>query len=128
MVKHKQISTLFLNIGGVLLTNGWDENIRRKAAEHFHLDYEEIEERHQMTFDTYEEGKISIDEYLNLVVFHKKRSFELNAFKEFLSSQTRPLPDMLEMFKSIAKKNRLRSPTSATRAESRLSTASVISD
>ncbi len=108
MAKHKQISTLFLDIGGVLLTNGWDRNMRKNAVERFHLDDEELEERHQMTFDAYEEGKMSIDEYLNLVVFHKKRSFEPGEFKEFLFSQTRPLPDMLRMFKSIAKNNAIK--------------------
>jgi putative hydrolase of the HAD superfamily len=108
MKKHKHITTLFLDIGGVLLTNGWDRNMRKKAAEHFHLDYDELDERHNMTFDTYEEGKLSIDEYLKLVVFHKKRPFEFNAFKEFLFSQTQPLPDMIKMFKSISESNALK--------------------
>jgi hypothetical protein len=56
------ISTLFLDIGGVLLTNGWDHNIHARAAEKFGLDYEEMNERHHLTFDTYEEGKLSLDE------------------------------------------------------------------
>lgn len=65
----KQITTLFLDIGGVLLTNGWDHNIRARAAEKFSLDYAEMNERHHLTFDTYEEGKLSLDEYLKRVVF-----------------------------------------------------------
>jgi putative hydrolase of the HAD superfamily len=108
MTKRKKISTLFLDIGGVLLTNGWDRNMRRKAAEHFHLEYDELDERHHMTFDTYEEGKLSLDEYLNMIVFYKKRSFEFNDFKEFLFSQTQPLPEMIKMFKSISKNNSLK--------------------
>lgn len=103
MAKETKISALFLDIGGVLLTNGWDNNMRRKAAEHFHLEYDELDDRHHMTFDAYEEGKLSMDEYLNLVVFHKKRSFVYEDFKEFIFAQTKPLPDMINMFKSIAK-------------------------
>jgi putative hydrolase of the HAD superfamily len=101
-MKQRKISALFLDIGGVLLTNGWDRNMRRKAAEHFNLDYDELDERHNMTFDTYEEGKLSLDEYLNLVIFHKKRSFTSSNFKKFLFSQTEPLPEMIKMFKSIS--------------------------
>ena len=108
MAKDKRISALFLDIGGVLLTNGWDRNMRKKAADHFHLDYDELNERHHMTFDTYEEGKLSLEEYLNLVVFHEKRSFTPDNFKEFLFSQTQPLPEMIKMFKKIAKNNTLK--------------------
>ena len=51
MAIYKQISALFLDIGGVLLTNGLDRNTRIKATEYFHLAYNEFDERHQMTFD-----------------------------------------------------------------------------
>ena len=101
------ISTLFLDIGGVLLTNGWDRHMRRKAADQFKLDYDDFDERHHMVFDTYEEGKLSLDDYLRLVVFHCKRSFEPQAFKEFMFAQTQPLEDMIRLFRSIAQKNPL---------------------
>jgi len=108
MANHEKISALFLDIGGVLLTNGWDRDMRKKAVKHFKLDYDEFDERHHMTFDTYEEGKLSMDEYLNLAVFHKERSFNLNDFKRFLFEQTQPLPEMIQMFKAIAKNNALK--------------------
>jgi putative hydrolase of the HAD superfamily len=108
MTKNKHISVLFLDIGGVLLTNGWDRNMRKKAAEKFHLDFDDLDERHQMVFNPYEEGKLSIDEYLKLVVFHKKRDFDFNDFKEFLFAQTQPLPDMIKMFKAISQNNSLK--------------------
>ena len=57
-------TALFLDIGGVLLTNGWDHRMQQRAAETFGLDYEEMSERHRLTFDPYENGKISLDEYL----------------------------------------------------------------
>ena len=63
------IDAIFLDIGGVLLTNGWGRDSRRKAAEKFGLDYAEMDDRHHLTFDTYEEGKLSLDEYLGRLVF-----------------------------------------------------------
>jgi len=82
--------------------------MRHKAAEHFHLDFDEFDERHHKVLNPYEEGKLSIDEYLKLVIFHKERSFDFNSFKEFIFSQTQPLPEMIRMFKSIAAKNSLK--------------------
>jgi putative hydrolase of the HAD superfamily len=40
MTPSSPITTLFLDIGGILLTNGWDHNIRTHAADKFGLDYE----------------------------------------------------------------------------------------
>jgi len=56
MKPSTEIRTLFLDIGGVLLTDGWDHHARKRAAKHFKLEWAEIEPRHQLTFDTYEEG------------------------------------------------------------------------
>ena len=64
MQNVNKITTLFLDIGGVLLSNGWGREFRQLAAEKFHLDETEMEERHSIMFVTYEEGKITLDEYL----------------------------------------------------------------
>ena len=102
---NQVISALFLDIGGVLLTNGWDHTARRQAAQAFHLDYDELEERHHLSFDTYEEGKYSLDEYLQQVVFNLPRSFTLKDFKSFMLSRSRPFPDMLDLVQSIKRNN-----------------------
>lgn len=101
MIPPSQITTLFLDIGGVLLTNGWDHTIRKSAAEKFGLDYEEMDERHHLTFDTYEEGKLSLDGYLNRVVFYQERSFSRDEFKAFMYSQSQPFPDMIELMRGL---------------------------
>jgi putative hydrolase of the HAD superfamily len=101
MTPSSFITTLFLDIGGVLLTNGWDHNIRTRAAGQFSLDYEEMNERHHLTFDTYEEGKLSLDEYLNRVVFYRERSFSREAFKAFMYAQSQPFPEMLELMRGL---------------------------
>ena len=96
-----QITTLFLDIGGVLLTNGWDHNSRRRAAETFGLDYEEMSERHHLTFDTYEEGKLSLDEYLKRVVFYQQRVFSPEEFKKFMYAQSKSYPDMIKLVRGL---------------------------
>ena len=75
MLNKSKITTLFLDIGGVLLSDGWGHDFRHQAAEKFHLDKQEMEERHGIMFATYEEGRISMDEYLDRVVFYKHRDF-----------------------------------------------------
>ncbi len=95
------ITTFFLDIGGVLLTNGWDHNIRTRAADKFGLDYDEMNERHHLTFDTYEEGKLSLDEYLNRVVFFQDRSFSREEFKAFMYAQSQPFPEMIELVRRL---------------------------
>jgi putative hydrolase of the HAD superfamily len=101
MNKPCNITTLFADIGGVLLTNGWDRHMRRAAADKFDLDYDEMNDRHHMTFDTYEEGKLSLDEYLDRVVFHQSRPFSRPDFKNFMFSRSQPLPKMLDLLKAI---------------------------
>lgn len=108
MDESNRIRTLFLDIGGVLLSNGWDRRERRRAAERFNLDHEEMDERHHLTFDTYEEGKLSLDEYLNRVVFHREQSFSREQFKEFMFSQSQAFPDMIELVRNLKSRHRLK--------------------
>jgi putative hydrolase of the HAD superfamily len=101
MANPGTISTLFLDIGGVLLTNGWDHTMRQDAAKKFNLDYEELNERHHLTFDTYEEGKLGLDEYLTRVIFHEERPFSRDEFRAFMFAQSEPYPDMIELIRDL---------------------------
>jgi len=98
---NASITTLFLDIGGVLGTNGWDRAARRRAAERFGLDSAEMDERHHLTFDTYEAGKLSLDEYLDRVVFYRQCSFTRAEFREFMFAQSRPYPEMLALIRDL---------------------------
>jgi putative hydrolase of the HAD superfamily len=97
MQSTSPITTLFLDIGGVLLSNGWDRAARKRAAAVFSLDHPEFEERHHLTFDTYEEGKLTLDEYLDRIVFYEPRTFTREQFKEFMYAQTEAYPEMVDM-------------------------------
>jgi putative hydrolase of the HAD superfamily len=108
MSNDSSITTLFLDIGGVLLTNGWDHKMRRKAAETFALEYEEMNERHHLTFDTYEEGKLSLYEYLQRVIFFEERPFSLEEFKMFMFEQSQPYQEMIDLVCKLKQRYRLK--------------------
>lgn len=86
---------LFLDVGGVLLTNGWGHESRQAAAEKFEIDYAEMESLHNLIFPVYEIGSISLDEYLDTVVFNQPRTFTREDFKSFFFSESKELPDLL---------------------------------
>lgn len=105
---NASINTLFVDIGGVLLTNGWDHNSRKAAAEIFHLDAVEMEKRHQMTFGIYEEAGMTLEEYLKYTVFYQQRSFSMQDFIKFMHDQSQPLHGMIDYVKQLKKEFDLR--------------------
>jgi putative hydrolase of the HAD superfamily len=88
---------VFVDIGGVLLTDGWDHHARKRAAANFNLELAEMEDRHHLNFYTYEEGKLTLEEYLSRVVFYQKRSFTQAQFRRFMFEQSKPYPEMIEL-------------------------------
>jgi putative hydrolase of the HAD superfamily len=107
-VKRLQpITTLFVDVGGVLLTNGWDHLARKRAAKHFKLNWAEMDQRHRLVFETHEEGKLSFEEYLEWVVFYEKRPFSRKQFRSFMFSQSKPFPKMLELVARLKREHDL---------------------
>ena len=97
------LKILFFDIGGVLLTNGWGRDSRKEAAEKFGLDYDEVNEIHNFIFNVYEIGSITLDEYLDTVIFNHPRDFTREDFKEFMYSRSKELPGTLEWLKQWKK-------------------------
>ena len=91
------ITTLFLDIGGVLLTNGWDTALRKQTAEHFNVDYTELDHRHRVTYDTYEEGKMSLETYLRQIIFFEPRNFIAADVKNYILEQAKPYQDTINL-------------------------------
>lgn len=104
----QKITALFTDIGGVLLTNGWDRNARAEAVKQFQLNAAELEDRHHLTFDTYEEGKLLLDEYLDRIVFYEPRSFSKDTFKQFMYDYSRPYDTMIQLLKKLKEKYHLK--------------------
>jgi putative hydrolase of the HAD superfamily len=90
------LKVLFLDIGGVLLTNGWGHLSREKAAKEFNIDYQEMNILHEFIFNVYEIGSINLEQYLDTVVFNQPRDFTKEDFKSFMYAQSVELPNMLQ--------------------------------
>src|SRR5882757_900754 len=103
-----RVTALFLDIGGVMLTNGWDRRSREAAAKQFNLDLDDLNDRHRMTFDTYEAGKLSLDDYLKRAVFYKDRPFTIEEFKTFMYDQSVAYPEMIDLIKALKAKYNLK--------------------
>jgi putative hydrolase of the HAD superfamily len=104
MKSSAAITALFVDIGGVLLTDGWDHHARKRAAMNFKMEWAEMEERHQLNFATYEEGKLTLEEYLDRVVFYQKRPFTRAQFRRFMFAQSKPYPQMIELIRKLKAK------------------------
>lgn len=102
-----KIRVVFMDIGGVLLTNGWGHESRQKAAKVFGFDYEEMDILHHFIYNVFEIGSISLDEYLDTVLFNQSRDFTKDDFKQFMYEQSVELPEMLSWVKLWKKQTSL---------------------
>jgi putative hydrolase of the HAD superfamily len=100
----KQVRILFCDVGGVLLTNAWDHQERRRAVEQFRLQDEDFETRHKQAVPDFETGKITLDEYLQRTVFYQQRTFSRDDFRNYMLSQSKPKTDVLDFARAIAGK------------------------
>jgi putative hydrolase of the HAD superfamily len=101
-----QITTLFWDVGGVLLTNGWDTSSRQEAAREFNLDWDQFQGRHEMIVTEFEKGRIDLEEYLECTVFHAPRSFSREDFREFMFARSRPKEEILGIVRELASSGR----------------------
>ena len=101
-----KVTVLFWDVGGVLLSNGWDEPCRREAVRKFGLDWEDFEGRHQLIVTAFEIGEIGLKEYLERTVFYRPRAFTEQDFKNFLFSLPRPCPGTLAMVERLSQSKR----------------------
>ena len=100
--------TLFFDVGGVLLTNGWDTAARTKAAQTFGIDYPEFQTRHEMLKTAFETGRIDLDTYVKRAVFFQPRGFTPEEFKTFMFGQSQLLGDTLDFVRALAATGRYR--------------------
>jgi putative hydrolase of the HAD superfamily len=107
MAGRAVITHLFLDIGGVLLTDGWGSPSRRRAVKHFKLE-PEFEERHRHAWDTHQLGKITLDEYLSYVVFYRKRPFTRARFHRYMLAQSQAYPKMIALAAHLKQRHGLK--------------------
>ena len=96
------VELVLFDVGGVLGSNGWDREQREAAVEHFHLDPEDFQYRHEETVGALEAGQISLDEYLDVTVFCEGRSFSKDEFRRFMFEQSVAWPDSIAVARELA--------------------------
>ena len=101
MTSAPPITTLFVDVGNVLLTDSWGPAMRQKAVDTFGFDFADVAKRSQLTFEGYEEGKVTLDEFLTWVVFHEERPFSRAALTEFMLAQSEAHPEMLDLMRTL---------------------------
>jgi putative hydrolase of the HAD superfamily len=96
------ISTIFFDIGGVLLTDGWGHDSRRAAAERFGLDWEEYTDRHGKVAHTIETNGMTLERYLERAIFYRPRTFTREEFRDYIFAQSQPKPDSIEIARQVS--------------------------
>ena len=96
------IDLVLFDIGGVLGSNGWDREQRAAAIEHFGIDPDDFQYRHEETVGALEAGQISLDEYLDVTVFCSERTFSREEFKAFMFAQSVPWAESIAVAREVA--------------------------
>src|SRR5580692_2264832 len=96
------VTALFWDVGGVILSNGWDRADRSKAVKMFGLDWEEFEDRHELASPAFETGQITLDTYLQRTVFYRKRAFTRDEFTAFIFEQSEEFPESRAVLSRLA--------------------------
>jgi putative hydrolase of the HAD superfamily len=84
---------ILFDVGGVLLTNGWDHCERAIVLDQFRLDRAEFEARHSGPNDAWERDLITAKEYLDETVFYEPRDFSHREFLDAIFAQSKLMPD-----------------------------------
>lgn len=105
---HAKFRLLYSDIGGVLGTNGWDARLRNDITAHFGVDFDEIDSRHHLTFDSFERGYMTFADYLQHVFFASPRAFTLEELRDYTYSRSVPWPENIEFFKRLKRANQLK--------------------
>jgi putative hydrolase of the HAD superfamily len=83
---------ILFDVGGVLLTNGWDHCERAAVLNHFDLEIAEFEKRHPEPNNAWERDLITAETYLDETVFYEPRSFSHEEFLAAIFAQSVELP------------------------------------
>ena len=98
--------SLFFDLGGVCLSNGWDHDQRRAVTDQFGFDYDAFDQRHRQVVDTLERGQLSLEEYLQWTVFYEPRTFSIEALTQAILELSTPMPDTLKLMATLNNESR----------------------
>src|ERR1700683_4626588 len=97
---------MFWDVGGVLLSNGWDADARAAAMRRFDIDAKDFEARHKMVDEAWECGRITLVTYLERTIFYRPRAFTADEFRDFMSAKSQDSPEGHRVADEIARSGR----------------------
>jgi putative hydrolase of the HAD superfamily len=100
------ITTVFWDIGGVILTNGWDREARHQAAKAFPIDWDDFQDRHDLTFPAFDQGQITLNQYLDRTLFYRSHPFTREEFTAFMFAQSKEYPETRAILTKVARTNK----------------------
>ncbi|GBF05417.1 HAD family hydrolase [Deinococcus aerius] len=101
------IRAVFWDIGGVLLTNGWDREQRADVVARFGLDASDFGERHKLAVPELERGRMSLAEYLEQTIFHAPRPFTPDDFRAAMEAESQPHAEALALARELGERHRM---------------------
>ncbi len=101
------VKAIFWDIGGVLLSNGWDRDQRCVVVTQFGLDPEDFQERHKLIVPELEMGRMTLNDYLDQTVFMHPQSFSTEQFVAAMEDQSVPNEDVLALLRSLTGSHRM---------------------
>jgi len=96
------VTAIFWDVGGVILSNGWDRAARAAATKKFGIDWEEFQDRHELASPAFETGRITLDTYLQRTIFYRTRSFTREEFTDFIFAQSEEFPESRAVLSDVA--------------------------
>src|SRR5437588_9707247 len=88
------------------MSNGWDTAARRRAAQTSHLDWEEFQDRHDLSFPAFDSGLITLNEYLDRTLFYRSRPFSREEFTAFMFAQSKEYPETRAILDKVTSKQK----------------------
>jgi putative hydrolase of the HAD superfamily len=106
MAAEGDIRVLFFDVGGVLLTNGWDRGARREACRTFDLDWDDFQDRHEHVVDSFERGTMPLETYVERTVFYRERPFGEREFTDHMYRCSQPKQESLDLLTGLSASGR----------------------
>ncbi len=95
------ITTIFFDLGGVCLSNGWDHEQRQAVARTLAIDYEAFDTRHRQVADTLERGQLTLEEYLQWTMFYEPRPFSIARVIDEMRQLSTPFTETLDLVRAL---------------------------
>jgi putative hydrolase of the HAD superfamily len=97
----KPITTIFFDIGGVCLSNGWDHEQRQVLAQQLGFDYPSFDSRHRQVVDSLERGQLTLEEYLRWTLFYEPRTFSMQQAIDAIERLSTPFDETLAIVRAL---------------------------